>query len=271
MLIRIRQALVWQDSLLSLCFDRPPITTPSRFHTQPADGIPYQDAMNLLCDRTLRSIRNRANGNPLEFIAILEDVAGIEDIHWKSIANTETPSRLGIRQRSEISALSLHTSFVIAWLCRPALRNRPNPESRTEIQLLLTEKCKKNLTECIRAFVHLHSLNNLASRSWPVIHNGLSSALLLGLLGATNTNPEVRQVQGEILEILSSESEKNGREQGFGGDIELSAPHARALTVLRRLYNNHAVDPAPGNSFDGGRRNQENQFQPALNAANALQ
>ncbi|TVY32581.1 hypothetical protein LSUB1_G007782 [Lachnellula subtilissima] len=268
---KLWEALVWQDSLLSLCFDRPPVTTPSISDTQLVRELRYQDAMNLLCDGTLRAIRDRANGNAPNFVAILENVYRIEEIYQNSIASTGIQSRLSISKRSEMFALRLHISFVIAWICRPALANSRSPERRTEIQLILIEKCHTNLLGCIRAFVRLHSVNSLASSSWPIIHNGLSSALLLGLLGATNTNLEVRQLQGEILDILSAESDNdNDQEQGVGGNVELSAPHVRALAVLRRLYNNRPADPVPHDALDGGTLNQEDQFQPTSNAANAF-
>ncbi|TVY38971.1 hypothetical protein LOCC1_G006390 [Lachnellula occidentalis] len=266
---KLWEALVWQDSLLSLCFDRPPVTTPSISDKELVGELRYQDAMNLLCDRTLRSVRDKAN-TP-NFVAILENVYRIEEIYQNSIANTANQSRLSISKRSEMFALRLHISFVIAWICRPALANSRSPEQRTETQLILIEKCHANLLGCIRAFVRLHSIKTLAFRSWPVIHNGLSSALLLGLLGATNTNFEVRQLQGEILDILSAESDyDSGQKQGVGANIELSAPHARALAVLRRLYNNRAADPAPHGALDGEIPIQEDQFQPTSNTANAF-
>ncbi|TVY51187.1 hypothetical protein LCER1_G007576 [Lachnellula cervina] len=268
---KLWEALVWQDSLLSLCFDRPPVTTPSMSSTQLVGELRYQDAMNLLCDRTLRTIRDRANGNSPNFVGILESVYKIEEIHQNSIANTAGHSRLSISKRSEMFALSLHISFVIAWICRPALANSRSPEQSSETQLILVEKCHTNLLGCIRAFVRLYSINKLSSRSWPIIHNGLSSALLLGLLGATNTNLEVRQLQGDILDILSAESDdEDGQEQPVGGNIELSAPHARALAVLRRLYNNSAADPVQNGGLDAGRLIQEDQFQPILNAPNVF-
>jgi hypothetical protein len=269
-----RLALVWQDSLLSLCFDRPPVTTPARAIPELVDGISYTDAMNSLCDITLRSINTRVHHDMPCFTMVLENVARIEDIYLKSIGcRGGVGCASSLRQRCENCALNLHISFAIAWLCRPALRNRHSPELRTELQLQLIEKCTKNLLACVRAFVQLHSLSILASRSWAVIHNGLSSALLLGLLGETTTNPEVRESLGEILEILSTESEDEGS-QGHDRDgyIELSRPHSRAVAVLRRLYNDHVNNSSQNPVADDGRRSQQashSQLQSTLNATMA--
>ncbi|KAH6667630.1 hypothetical protein B0J14DRAFT_602713 [Halenospora varia] len=263
-------ALVWQDSLLSLCFDRSPVTTPARVATELHEGTLYTDAMNSLCDETLRSMNARAYRDMPNFTTIFENVARIEDIRLKSTGNLGGTGRVSsIRQRCEGCALNLHISFVIAWLCRPALRNGHGAESRNEVQLQLIEKCIKNLLECVRAFVQLHSLSTLASRSWAVIHNGLSSALLLGLLGKTTTDPEARESLGSILEILSTEPAGEGGQRYFeDGNIELSRPHLRAVAVLRRLYNDHANGSTQNYVADNARQSSQasqSQFQPTVN------
>ncbi len=203
---------------------------------QLADEFSYANAMHVLCDRTLRAISVGAYDSSPTFPTILGTVAGIEDIYLKT--DTSNIRLTSIGRRCEICALKLHVSFVIAWLCRPALRQREVSESRTEVQLQLAEKCHTYLLECVRAFVGLHSLSILASRSWAVLHNGLSSALLLGLLGATRTNPEVRELQSEILDIfkLDPDSEKSHGDDK-DGNIELSRPHTRIISALRKLYD----------------------------------
>ena len=229
--------------------------------------------MNFLRDRTLRSIRDRTNSSDTpDFVAILEDVSRIEDIHRKSITKTASQPRSTLQQRAQIFSLNLHISFVVAWLCRPALKTRQDPELRTETQLLLIEKCNKNLLECIRAFVNLYSINNVALRSWPVIHNGLSSALLLGLLNSTNTNSEVRELQNEVINILSAVTVAEGsKEQDASGNIQLSAPYVRALAVLRKLYNNRGVESMAPRTFTGRRQDEVRLPQPVLNTATQFQ
>lgn len=257
---------MWQDSLLSLCFDRPPTTSPSVNITQLAYGGSYQESMNALCDIVLRSVQHESSGGLQNFGVILEDVSKIEEIHRAGTSSTRSCLRLSISQRSEKFALNLHIYFVIAWLCRPALRNRRSGAAKSEIQQTLIEKCQMSLVECIRAFVRLYSLNSLASRSWPILHNGISSALLLGLLGEADTDPEVQQLQGELLGILSAESEdEDGRDQGIGDKIKLSAPHVRALAVLRKLSRKRSADPAPQEVIGNTGRHIEGD-QPDLNS-----
>ncbi|TGO52892.1 hypothetical protein BOTNAR_0311g00010 [Botryotinia narcissicola] len=70
------------------------------------------------------------------------------------------------------------------------------------------------------------------------MHNGLSSALLLGLLGGTARDAEVRDLQGNILEIFS-ESQDGTAGSNLETNSELSPPHARFNFALRRLYTDH--------------------------------
>ena len=267
---------MWQDSLLSVCFDRPPLTTPARLEVQLSGRLSYTDAMYALCDRTLRIIGVRVHRDKRNFSIILEDVAKIEEIRRQSLGSPHgVPHTLGIRQRTESCALNLHISFIIAWLCRPVLQNHHSPESRTGVQLRLREICNKNLIECIRAFVQLHSLSTLASRSWAVIHNGLSSALLLSLLGQTATNSQVQKLQGQIIHILSTEpNDRGGQGKDVHNNIELSLAHTRAVAALRSLYNDQSNNSAQNSAAGNGGPNQEaseNQFHRALNTTVPLQ
>ncbi|RDW85883.1 hypothetical protein BP5796_04208 [Coleophoma crateriformis] len=228
-----------------------------------SENFSYKDAMDTLCDIIIRSNSIGTRHATPDFGSIQATVARIEHIRLKNIGH---PMHSNIRQRCETCALDLHISFIIAWLCRPSLRGRHNLQSKTDVQVQLMEKCIENLLRSVRAFVQLHSLSIVASRSWAVIHNGLSSALLLGLLGETATNGEVRDLLGEILDILSRDPEEQGRQgQDLDLDFELSAPHTRAVTALRRLCNNDSNNFTHNNiSNSGGINPKITDDQPQL-------
>jgi hypothetical protein len=232
-----RLSLLWQDSLLSLCFDRLPAFTPAGPESALPDKLSYKDAMRLLADKALRYTGTKRHQRSPDFTSIATGVARLEDMKLKSGINTESTGMLSIQERCELHALDLHISFVIAWICRPAVRGRHQSESRTPLQAQLAQKCNENLVECVRAYVQLHSMSIIATRSWTIIHNALSSALLLGLLGTAVTDPEVRQLLGEVLDIFSAPEDSQGNRQDLKDDLGLSPPHSRAVSVLRKLYN----------------------------------
>jgi hypothetical protein len=261
--LNCRLSLLWQDSLLSLCFDRLPAFTPSGPENVLPDKLSYRDAMRLLADKALRSTSTKRHQSSPDFISIANDVARLEDMKLKSGINSGNTGMLSIQERCESHALDLHISFVIAWICRPAVRGRHQSELRTPLQVQLVQKCNENLVECVRAYVQLHSMSIIATRSWTIIHNALSSALLLGLLGTAATDPEVRQLQGGVLDIFSAPENRQGNRQELKDDLELSPPHSRAVSVLKKLYNestSSATEPA----IDHAEQSMPNNQPPSI-------
>lgn len=238
-----RLAVIWQDTLLSLCFDRPPAATTIPYKTDVSMAMTYSEAMYCLFEGILKGISLQGSfaNNPVPILSNVENIESIRSRvagHLKGVAGCSN-----IRQRCEYYALSLHIAFVVAWLCRPALRNRSAYQGPENIRRQLADKCKMNLLESIRSYVQLHSLSILASRSWAIMHNALSSALLLGLIGATKTDPSVRYLQGQIIDILSNGPVSEGEQQSGDPRVELSKSHARALTVLKSLYDDPGERP----------------------------
>ncbi|TGO10421.1 hypothetical protein BTUL_0135g00040 [Botrytis tulipae] len=228
-------AIVWQDSLLFLCFDKIPVTKPIITAEDLRDNLPL--TIHFLYDRTIRSSSLWASYESPDLAVILGDVCSIEQIRSKIIALNGRPQQFNIAQRRETSILNLHISFVTAWLCRPVLRSH-DPTTRTSTHSQLIEKCYQNLVECVRAFVKLYSMSVITSRSWSIMHNGLSSALLLGLLGGTPRDTEMRDLQAKILEIFS-ESQDDTAGSNLKTNSQLSPPYARVIVAFRRLYTDH--------------------------------
>lgn len=104
---------------------------------------------------------------------------------------------------------------------------------------VLAEKCKQNLTETVRMYLKMHSLSVIPTRSWAFTYHGLSSAVLLGILGETKTDPEVRTLQGNLISALSVTAAKEHTPNlaKTDKDIELSGPLSRALAALKNIYD----------------------------------
>ncbi|KAF2813169.1 uncharacterized protein BDZ99DRAFT_250993 [Mytilinidion resinicola] len=236
-------AAVWHDTLLSLCFDRPSMTAQIILDAPSTVAVSYAESMYKLCDVTLRGI-NSQNSQILDFNTVLSSVARVESLQHQIPGYLRSVSQcFNFKQRCEHSAFRLHTTFLIAWLCRPALRTGAATEINAHIQPEVAEKCKQNLIESVRAFLQLHSLSIVALRSWAMLHNGLSSALLLALIGANRCYPEVDQLHDEVLEMFTTDSsERNGESEG---SLRLSKSHARAISVLESLRKSRLASERP--------------------------
>jgi len=226
-----RQAVLWQDSLLSLSFDRPPITPPITPTITSLDGLSYLEAMQAMCNIIVSQIST--NTPTPDYTRTLEAVSKLECIQLRT--STRLHGRASITDRNQNDAFALHVSFVISCLCRPALRGNQS-DSTLESRQKLIEKCHQNLIKCVSTFKKLHAFSILASRSWTVLHNGLSSALLLSLLDLGVKKEEVRKLQREVIEILSADCTERGNE------VRLSTPHSRILDTLKKLYDVSAED-----------------------------
>lgn len=179
------------------------------------------------------------------YTQITDNCEAIEDLRRHGTAHLKDKEMCkSALDRLQFYAIRLHTSFVMSVCCRPALRRdcKFEPAQKKD----LSEKCIHNLTETVRMFLAMHQLSVIPTRSWAFTYHGLSSALLLGILVDTKTDPEVRQLQGDLISALSATAAKevSSPEEHIirtNKDIELSGPLFRALTALKNIYDHGSI------------------------------
>ncbi|KAK4246896.1 fungal-specific transcription factor domain-containing protein [Corynascus novoguineensis] len=242
---------LWHDTLTSLSFDRSPMTNIPccPIPMSPAantEGWAYLEAMFNLC----QIISHRLNPDAITnatYTQILDNCAAVENIRSKlsiQLRNKETCK--SALDRLQHFAIRLHTSFMISVCCRPALIRRDNNHLDASQRKFLANRCKANLTETVRMFLAMHQLSVIPTRSWAFTYHGLSSAVLLGILGETKADPEVRQLQGDLISALSATAAKDQTSpqphiRKSDLDIELSGPLSRALAALKNIYDHGSV------------------------------
>jgi hypothetical protein len=201
------------------------------------EGFIYTEAMYHLCQKILHSVNNDSNTQN-DFNHILADSIAVENIRQQAKPSLRLMEACKtVQDRLQYYALRLHTSFVVSVLCRPALRRGENIGMDPSQKAMLAVKCKSNLTETVRMYLKMHSLSVIPTRSWAFTYHGLSSAVLLGILGETKQDPEVRQLQGDLISALSVTAAKEQTSPEGDKDIELSGPLSRALVALRNIYD----------------------------------
>jgi hypothetical protein len=129
--------------------------------------------------------------------------------------------------------------FVKAWLCRPALRHLGRLDTNTSGDVLERElyaMCLQSCRDCLYAFVKLNTLCVYPFRSWSVIHNGLSSLLLLALTGELKRDPHLRATLGELLDTFESNHAISGADhRALDQSSHLSPAYTRAVKALRQM------------------------------------
>ncbi|RSL81398.1 hypothetical protein CEP51_005855 [Fusarium floridanum] len=230
----LRLAIVWQDALLSLAFDRPPASHEMDLTSDlPALGqtgsshvaLSYRQAMNWLCHLTLLHTRTRDESSPLLTTSqLLNDFDALESSlspHLKYRRHCSS-----IRDIQEHYSLELHRNFTLSTLCRPILSRQIRISLGTNDAAMWLNRFQNALKRSVLAFVRLRALSNLATRSWAFVHNGLSSALLLAFTRHLNDSEDFAEIQDHLVKSLAEGGEDAGR---------FSTAHKKALKALKVL------------------------------------
>jgi hypothetical protein len=181
------------------------------------------------------------------YVQILDNCEAVANIRNKLLVQLRSKDTCKTAlDRLQHFAIRLHTSFIISVCCRPALMRRDSNHLDATQKKFLADRCKQNLTETVRMFLAMHQLSVIPTRSWAFTYHGLSSAVLLGLLGETKADPEVRQLQGDLISALSATAAKEQTSpqphiRKSDHDIELSGPLSRALEALKNIYDHGSV------------------------------
>ncbi|AEO68607.1 uncharacterized protein THITE_2118168 [Thermothielavioides terrestris NRRL 8126] len=246
---------VWHDTLTSLSFDRSPMTNipccPIPLSpTANTEGWAYLEAMYHLC----QIISQRLNPDAIAtctYAQILQNCEAVESIRDRLLVQLRSKETCkSALDRLQHFAIRLHTSFIVSVCCRPALMRRDSNRLDAAQKKFLADRCKLNLTETVRMFLAMHQLSVIPTRSWAFTYHGLSSAVLLGILGETKADPEVRQLQGDLISALSATAAKEQTSpqphiRRTDLDIELSGPLSRALEALKNIYDHGSVVGPP--------------------------
>lgn len=210
------------------------------------EGFTYLEAMYHLCQLINRRLNPDAIAEAT-FGQILDNCRAAENLREKVLPQFRTKEACKTAvDRLQHFAFRLHTCFVVSVCCRPALNRGDATNLELPERKMLATKCKDNLTETVRMFLAMHQLSVIPTRSWAFTYHGLSSAVLLGLLPESKTDPEIRQLQGDLISALSATAAKDRTSpvphvQKTDKDIELSGPLSRALAALKNIYDHGSI------------------------------
>ncbi|KAL3457103.1 hypothetical protein BJX64DRAFT_25878 [Aspergillus heterothallicus] len=243
---------VWQDSLLSLCYDRPPIVSISGWAPEAISGqfdLSYTNMMHYLCWLALRTIAINDLGetepqNNLALLAELDSTYPRAQAHLVQRINCRN-----LHQHLEHLALRMHTSFCVSMLCRPALKSRPNPANDHRIDTLRS-RAKVSLIDASRAFLEFQALSVVPLRTWSMVHTVLSSTLLLCIWPETREDPECKGLQQRVIEVFSGGSPSGSDTVTSEYSEWLSARHIRALVTLRQSLGKYSAPDAATSSTE---------------------
>ena len=228
-----RWQIIWQDSLLSITFDRISSNTIVAYHrqTKSISKLSYIDSMRRLCKIGLDIVQQRALSRPFhqQLLRIVECRDQIQD-DLKQMEDhlTDVTKCRSVREQLEFWNLYMHRSYILSELCRPTIGKQHNGGEHQEMALSLMSLCVESLIGTVEAFLGLQNTTQFASQSWAAVHRSLSSALLLGILGEAARSERVRSLVSKLAAVIS--------EVLSGIDpSELSPPLTRSVAALHKL------------------------------------
>jgi hypothetical protein len=233
--------VVWQDSLLSITYDRASPTTATLHRKTPRElnavRLSYSECMKILSSTGLEIVRERTRheDHRIELARIESHRQDIEEMMEHSVRHLQDPAFcMSIKDQLEYWNLYMHRSYVLSELYRSSLRRKvATPEVSG-----FRSTCIENLANTVDAWLGLQNVTRFATQSWAAIHRSLSSALLLGILKQPQENARIHTLLDKLIDVMNSVNSSND-------PTEVSAPISRAVMALSRLNSPSAGTMPP--------------------------
>ncbi|KAJ5477904.1 hypothetical protein N7530_003413 [Penicillium desertorum] len=231
--------IIWQDSLLCLCYDRPPIVSVTGWSLAnpffERQDLSFAEVMHLLC-RIGLDIMRPENLSTAELDRALEGLQRLDYAHQRGLPYLRSRENCTtMQQHLEHLALRMHISFCVSVLCRPAMK-QSTPQPFLPQTGILRARAKGSLIDASKAFLDFQALSTVPLRSWSMVHTVLSSTLLLCIWEETRNDPECRNLQQKVIDVFSSSNSRindDGVSLSESDSQWLSDRHIRALVTLR--------------------------------------
>ena len=247
---RIWWAILWQDSILSIVYDRASTTSATEVNTQQmpqelAETGAYHASMYRLARVVLKIVRDRAVPMSAEdqYQRIIEHRSEITNIMHES-AEYLRDSRTCKNSKDTLEhwGAYLHMSYSLSELFRPAI----GPAAANTQIVAFRQACIDNLVNTVEAYLGLNNMTHFARQSWAAVHRGLSSALLLGILGEHLRNDRACRLMSRFIAVIGDLTNSVDPQ-------EISAPVRRGLAALSRLRIHESAHDATLQVVTGGR------------------
>ncbi|GAB1205219.1 hypothetical protein APSETT445_003891 [Aspergillus pseudonomiae] len=248
---------VWQDCLLSLCYDRPPVVSISGWQQSlnptPALALSFTDVMHFLCQLGL-DIAKAQEPEHWDLTRATELLSALDNVYSRAQPHLLSREHCHcLQEHQEHLALRMHMSFCVSVLCRPTIRSSPSHSDDPRYSRLRL-RAKDSLVSASNAFLDFQTLSIVPLRTWSMVHTVLSSTLLLCMWQETRNDDECRDLQQRVITVFSTADPS--RKDTIGGSDDgqwLSARHIRALVTLRNAVHNAPLNAAgqEGNGSQG--------------------
>ncbi|RFU35778.1 hypothetical protein B7463_g561, partial [Scytalidium lignicola] len=233
------KAIIWQDCMLSLRYDRPPALTD-------IEDCPDYSSVNqsLVSCLHLQSIiglsrLRKSDAERLNAVSTFRKIQQVDRIVSNAVPHLQSRDKCSnLQQHLEHLVFKMHTSYFLTEMCCPFFRD-DHPLQHEEQLRMIKQRGRQTLVDTLSAFLALAEISPLTQCSWSLIHQALSSACILALFRTTYRVATRKALLLRFVDHLKAEIESNCAE--YTG-CELPWPYGtfdRAKRLLVAVITEH--------------------------------
>lgn len=234
-------AITWQDALMSLRYDRTPLTQ-KELEIDPAAHVgptlqPYYDMISKFCQVSLNMLHQpqswrRDPQNISSRIGYLEQLVATARDHLSPLYTSRT-----LQQNFQYHAARFHNAMLIAELCRPCFSTfeAENDNAHKSIR----QKGVHYLFVVVESFLELCAFSNVPLRLWSLIQAAVSCALVLALIDSKYSLPKAQALLRRLIDTLRMGDAPGVplQPRSSAEMPELHGMHGKSATLLETILN----------------------------------
>ncbi|KAL7914404.1 hypothetical protein GGI35DRAFT_440090 [Trichoderma velutinum] len=239
-------AIVWQDSLLSLCHGRLPAALSRSGYSFENLLLPkslsFTEAMHYICQLAMVTLeRNETRRSQIalsmQWLTILDRIRDSAQPHLRNQDQCEN-----LQECLHFLAFRLNTSFLETVICRPTLGKSCRDTNTPEYERARM-RAKESFRNALQAFLEFHTLSIVPLRTWSTIHTTLSSVLLTSIWEETKNDSIFLDLQQRTIHIFESAGASPSASENMAVDNSqwLSDPHIQLLKTVKNVVGQNAA------------------------------
>lgn len=231
--------LVWQDTFLSLTYDRPPSTLTMSCpipYQHDTEGLNFPESIFTLCRLVLEKARQEIAGNlPDPFESMCKYKQQLEGVRDAAAPFLKDKSKcVSLQDHLERLALGVHLGYLLCRLNRVYL-DTVGPDSSFPADVAVD--CVQRAMQVVECFLDLHRFSATVCRSWAFVHTSVSCAITLKSLSHVPLEDQRKpEMLVQRLTAVLEKEEKDSEWTDAESNLRYFGPYSRALKALRETY-----------------------------------
>lgn len=237
--------LIWQDALISLRYDRPPLSHGMGIKdVDPRNDLTYHQAVLSNCLLAIDMLQ-ASSETRTDIQYVLRSVNCLDHFLLRCRGHLQPHEQLRtFQQRLEYLALKFHGSLVLAEICRPtfSISGRHDDETTARVR----KRGLDSLVANIETYLEICTFSNVPLRLWSMIQGAVSCALVLALIENQISTTVVKTLLTRLVGALKLDTGSRPTETLQG----VCLMRVKATRLLETILSDTSASSSIGNGTD---------------------